>query len=247
MEPRFPTTQTTSIQNPAGANFVHPERILATGKCGSGKTRLMIELINTVFRSQINRLIVVCPTYRSQEEFRVLDDMILRPKDVHLNPNAQTFDTIKMELLQLQADLKKKGLPQIATLVFVDDLAGTNLIHGGRISGFANFSIQSRHIGCSVIVISQQATAVSPAFRDNVTSVVAFPGQRKEEIKWLIREYARYDLKNNQMEDIIISAWNGYKNNENEWGKHFLTIFCKPREPIAYFADLDYHIHVTPQ
>jgi hypothetical protein len=207
----------------------------------------MIQLINTVFRHQIKRLIVVCPTFQSQESFRVLDDLILRPKDIHLNPNATTFDTIKNELLSIGAELKSKGLPRIETMIFVDDLAGTNLIHGGRISPFANFSIQSRHLGCSVIVIGQQATTISPAFRDNVTSVIAFPAQRKEEIRWLIREYASHDLKDTQMEQIIVSAWKGYRNEKDDWGKHFLTIFCKPREPILYFADLDYQIQAAPQ
>lgn len=224
----------------ADINFVHPFRALITGKADSGKTYLAVKVIDSK-KELFDRLIVICPTWYSQDIFRLLDDMIIRQKDVYTNPDENTFKTIHQDMLNVRTKVKAENLPDVRTLLFIDDLSGTKLIHGGRISSFAHLSIQIRHMGCSSILISQQAKAVSPAYRDNINILCAFPSQRKEDIKWIESEYGRHDLKSNEMRSIIVSAWNGF-GVKDEWGKHFLFIYCNPRGPVEYFCDFDYRV-----
>ena len=222
----------------------HPCRILFTGKAGSGKTTLAVHLINTVLRSQVDRFIFVCPTFFTQDAFRSLDDIVHPERDVWVDPNNETFIEIKSQLLNQAHYCREKNIPNLKTLVFVDDLSGLSIIHGGRIGAFANFAIQTRHLGCSCFVVTQQAKAVSPAFRDNVNAVLAFPCQRKDEIRWLEDEYASADFPNQLMRQMILQAWRGYGNkNCDEWGTHFLFILLADRSPPRYFADFDYSLH----
>lgn len=246
MEPQLPDNTKEVIIDPTkAASFFlqHPERVFITGKCGAGKTELGIELISTVFRHQIDRLIVVCPTFHSQESFRRLDSMISREQDIFTHPTSKTFEQIQENIELVSKKLKAMKQRSLRTMVFVDDLSGLNIIHGGRLGAFANFSIKSRHFDCSMIVISQQATSVSPAFRDNVTAVVAFPSQRKEEIKWLLREYTRHDFSDDHMKSLVTAAWRGKDKLEDEWGLHFFFVLCQARKPIRYFADFEYQLN----
>jgi hypothetical protein len=224
----------------ADANFIHPFRSLITGKADSGKTFLAVKIMMTK-RNDFDRLIVICPTWKTQDVFRNVDDMVIRSKDVYTTPDEDTFKQITNDLLNVRSKVKEHGLEDVRTLLFIDDLSGTKFIHGGRISAFAHLAIQIRHLGCSCILVSQQAKAVSPAYRDNINILCAFPSQRKEDIKWIESEYGRHDLKSSDMRSIIVAAWNGF-GDESEWGKHFLFVYCNPRGPVEYFCDFDYRI-----
>jgi hypothetical protein len=224
----------------------HPIRALFTGKSGSGKTTLAVNLVNDVLRYQIDRFIFVCPTFFTQSIFRILDDLVNPSRDVWTDPEKDTFMEIKNQLLKQEEYCRINNLHPIKTLVFIDDLSGLPIMHGGRISAFANFAIQTRHLKCSCFVITQQAKAISCSFRDNVNAVIAFPAQRKEEIRWLQDEYSSADLSTSFMRSMIIQAWKGYGNSHcEEWGKHFLFILLLDREPARYFADFDYSLHST--
>ena len=228
----------------AQSKITHPARILFIGKSGSGKTTAAVQLFLDVLQHQVKRLIVICPSYWTQDIFRCLDPFTRDGLDVIETPNANTFLDIKMNVLQNRKSAKKKGQKPIATLLFIDDLSGENIIHGGRLGGFANLAVQLRPLGISAIVIAQQATAISPAFRDNITAVIAYPSDRKKDITLIHEEYAG-DMTTAQIRSLVKFAWRGGRHDNTEWGTHFLFILVRDRTPTAYYGDYKYKITPT--
>jgi energy-coupling factor transporter ATP-binding protein EcfA2 len=233
----------------AEAEMVLPMRTLVTGPCGSGKSTLAVFLV-LLMESNFDRFIFVCPSYYDQELFRLVDHLVIRKKDIYHEPTNSTFDEIKEDILIVNAHCKKEGKPKVRTLIMVDDLAGLHVLHGGRFGSFPNFCVSARHSGTSLIVISQQPTSVTPAFRDNANCIIAFPSNRDLDIRWLIKEYKMPNMDAQRMKTLILRAWRGVdddgaEDDENNFGKHFLFIIYDPRTYTKYYSDFDYS--VTPK
>lgn len=227
----------------AEVNLIHPVRMLITGPCGSGKTFTACHLINNVFRPQIERLISICPTWYTQDCFEPIHDLINRKEDAIVDLNGDVFGKLFDDLFKVYALRRKEGKEPIKTLVFIDDLAGTSLIHGGRVSSFAHFAIQLRPLKCSCILLSQQPTAVSPAYRDNVSDVIAFASTRKEDKRWLIREYCSFKMTEQTMNQLIETAWGSANEEDGIEEDHFIFIHKPPRQKITYYANFDYSLN----
>lgn len=157
-------------------------------------------------------------------------------RDVHTMPSDNTFKTIKKELMLMKEYTTANGMKPIKTLVFVDDLAGLNIIHGGRISAFANLAVQVRHLDASIISIAQQFSAITPAFRDNCGAIIAFPSNRQQDKDFIKREYCNTHFPPRIMDDIIETAWKQMKP---------LLIIANARQELRYFIDF-YH-EIKPQ
>jgi hypothetical protein len=179
-----------------------------------------------------------------------VDHLVLRKKDVYSNPTSASFDEIKDDIKTVNDHCVKEGRPKVRTLIFVDDLSGLHVLHGGIYGSFPHFCNSARHAGTSLIVITQQPTSVTPAFRNNANCVIAFPTNRDEDIKWLIREYKMFNMDAKRMRALVIKAWrgmdhNGDEDDETNIGKHFLFIIYDPRKCTKYYSDFDYS--VTPK
>jgi hypothetical protein len=157
-------------------------------------------------------------------------------RDVHTAPNENTFKMIKKELIAMKEYTSMNGLKPLQTLIFVDDLAGLNIIHGGRISAFANLAVQVRHFDTSIISIAQQFTAITPAFRDNCGAVIAFPSNRHQDKDFIKKEYCNTHFPPRVMDEIIETAWKQMKP---------LFIIANARQELRYFIDF-YH-EIKPQ
>lgn len=220
------------------ANIIHPAQVLISGKSGSGKTYLAVQMVKKIFADQIRRLIIVCPTFYTQDTFRGLDDLITdKERDVFTTLRKETFDLIFHQLKNQLKIASQKGVPPIPNLILIDDCGGDNAIHGGRISGFGNLSIQLRHLNASSIVIVQNPKLVSPNFRENASHFIFFPAQRRDEAIWLNNEFNPNNVSKDTFSYLISYAWNGAKKEDTEYGKHFLYIWRPPREKTRFFSD----------
>lgn len=208
-----------------------------------GKTTFVVKLIATQFVSLVDEIIVMCPTFNTQKTFDPIRKLV-DEKNIWTGGNKNDFSGIHRYLKTSQDMRIKRGLPQKRVLILVDDMAGTNAIHGGRFSPFAHLAIQTPHLNCSLIVITQQPTSVSPSFRDNCEGVMVFPSEGILEVDWLKRSYQSLMMEENQMQKIILSAWRGGRKDNEEWGLHFLFIECLPRKHSRFWIDFEKQICV---
>lgn len=176
----------------------------------------------------MDRVIAICPTFWTQPCFEPMYEDLDHERDVFTKPTEETFREIKRQIFATYEYTTKNKLKPIRTLIFMDDLAGLGIFHGGRISEFANLAIQSRHHNVSIIAISQQATAITPAFRDNCFSVLCFPSGREADKTFIKKEYQSIHYNSKTMDEIIETAWKD---------SNFLFILANPRSEIRYFID----------
>lgn len=221
-----------------------PARFLATGRSGMGKTTGTVHLVAHIFRGMYDRLMVICPTYWTQECFRAFDQFILHKNDVITEPTKNTFRNIKTNILQINTKRVREGKLPLHTFIYVDDLSGTKFIQDHRMGDFSHLAIQTPHLNLSMLVITQQATNVSASYRDNTNVVLAYPAQRREETEWLIKEFKNPAFDNATMREVINNAWRGGRADDKEWGEHFLAIYAPSRKKLSYFGDFTREIFV---
>lgn len=221
----------------AEANIIHPARILITGQAGSGKTYLAVDLILRILSLCIDRLIVICPTWSSQDVFRELDGMVKFERDVFEEIEEDTIDKIYHQVLSQVKFCKKNGKPLIRTCLFIDDCGSNKHIHGGRISNFGKIAIQLRHLNMSSIVIVQNPKLVSPNYRENINHCIFFPCHRMDDMVWIYNEFNSQLCSKKSFIKMLKRAWNGGNDDDSDDAVHFLYVFCPPRSKMRFYID----------
>lgn len=191
----------------------------------------------------VDKIYVVCPTWESQTTFDPMRHLV-DPKDVYLTADKDTFTSLFRKIKLEQNLCLKKREPKKDILILIDDMSGSEAIHGGRRSPFGNLAIQTPHWNVSMMVLTQQPTTVSPSFRDNVENIFVFPSEGTLEVDWLKRCWTSLLMTKGKMEKIILEAWRGGRNDNSEWGKHFLFIQATPRRHSRFWIDLEKEIKV---
>lgn len=220
--------------------ITHPSRTLICGRSRMGKTTLAVRIINEQLKKSLDRIILVSSsshqnTYDSIRKF-------IQRNDIHSNPHKDTFKNIFEDIAKLVRIAHNNGIPPQRTLILVDDLAGTGLMHNNRKGAFASLSVQTPHWSISLIVISHKPTNTDPDFRNNAENIIIFPPDGEEEYLWVKRCYQSLAMKNKSLLQIVSFAFNGGKDNSSEWGKHFLFIYAEPRSHSRFFVDFDREI-----
>lgn len=229
----------------AEALMEHPYRALFAGKSKSGKTALAVKLINESWRNEIDRFMVFCPTW-DQKAFDPIRDLVRRKEDIIQNYDKDPFPSLYRQLLNIKKKCIEKKYQMPRTLLLIDDMSGSKILHGGRLSAFAHLSIQSNHLSLSIFVLTQQVKSISPAFRDNLDGLIAFPMNREEDRDWLFKEYNGNMIRKKTFKKIIKTAWKGVGNEGyDRYGQHFLFVHLPVRAPTRYFSDFNHEI--TPR
>jgi len=227
----------------------HPSRLFVVGRAQSGKTTWVVDHICKRFYKQIDRIIIICPTFLVQKTFAPMRDekrinSMIDPTDVYTEVTESTFKKVKNDIELKIKKANEVGGKTTRILILVDDLAGNSVIHNNRKGCFANFAVQTTHWNVSLFVISQQPFCVDPNFRNNCEGIIVFPSEGIDDLTWLKRAYQSLAMNQIQMKEILLLAWKGGKNDNSEWGRHFLFINSQPRRHTRFFIDFKKEINI---
>lgn len=222
--------------------------MLVTGRSQMGKTTFVVKLIISVVRHEVDRIIVICPSFWVQKTFAPMHHLV-KEQDVYPRLNKQTFKIIEQTLDARNTKAVLSGGRVERVLILVDDMAGNPILYGSRQGPFGHLAVRTPHLQLSMIVITQQPMFITPAFRENCEYIVVFPSEGIVELDWLKRNYESIIMKRNKVsiEDIVCFAWQGGRRDSKEWGTHFLIIESIPRQRSRYWIDFNKIISVNPK
>lgn len=214
----------------------HPTRIFVVGRSQMGKTTLAVRVIQERFAT-MDRYIAICPSFH-----QAIFDPIrawFKKEDIYETLKPKTFGKIFEDIKRFNRYARERGQREPRTFILIDDMAGSNAIHGAGKGDFAQFANQVTHWGCSEMVISQDPKRVDPSFRKNCENFIIFPSEAKYDMQWLEESFNSRVLNNHHdFSDIVYQAWSAGKGH-SEIGKHFLFINSQPRTLSKFFSDFD--------
>ncbi len=183
-------------------------RIFITGRSQSGKTTLCVDLIKKFFANRVDRIFVVCPTFYTQKKFEDIWDLV-DPDDAYTErPTDETFDQIRSKI---EEDLAEDE--DLRFLLFIDDVASDNSTNKGRKGSFAGLSVESPHLGLSIIALFQQTKTCTASLRNNADNFIIFPPGDHDAIDVFNKEQNPYVYDKELSKKFLKAASEVWENN----------------------------------
>ena len=157
-----------------------PFNCIITGPTNCGKTKFLINKLRTSFRDIFEYIVLICPTYIHNEMYK---GFARNDKRFVVLVPENNEDEIN-DLLTCCKDL----FSGTNTLIILDDCAFSRDLKQ-RSNEFIKLAFSGRHEGISVWVLTQQLTAISKPFRENVACIISFYNPNKVSEKILFEEY----------------------------------------------------------
>jgi len=156
--------------------------LYVSGKAGSGKTTVWLNLINKYYNKVYNRIYLYSPSCHSIGNKIKLSENRIR----------KNLSTLEADIQEIEEEYKE-GLENglvYSYLIIIDDLIGDiNKMGRGKNSDLFKHLILNRgHINCSVIVASQKWREMPLIYRVNCSHAIVFPTKSKSEIDAIIQD-----------------------------------------------------------
>lgn len=156
-----------------------PISMLLIGKRRSGKTYLLIKMLNSkYFRDSFDRVFIFSPTIE-------LDPTWQKVKDID-ESRYVLFDDLDLETLEDILQLQKAQLDAKPILVIIDDFA--EKLKGKRGNVLEQLATKGRHFNTSFIFTSQKFNAVPTIIRNNTDEQIFFRVSNNLELKTIVEE-----------------------------------------------------------
>ena len=156
-----------------------PFNALIVGPTNSGKTQYILNQLHGPFRSKIDYILLIFPTF----VFNVTYDYFVDNEPRIFIINCQQH---KMEAFLIIASFH---FEKTNTLIILDDCAASKDVKG-RTSQLVAFRFSARQSGLSVWVLTQQMTSIAKPFRENVAASVPFYTPSSKTTKAIFVDYA---------------------------------------------------------
>lgn len=156
-----------------------PFNMIISGMTACGKTKYMLDMIESQYSKHFETIVIICPTFEWNETYHNWKHI-----------NDENVIAIPCEHSEIEAVLNHvvdvyKGS---TTLIVLDDCASSKTVKS-RTSELVKLGFGARHYGLSTIVITQQLRSIAKAYRDNVSKMVVFYNPSKKDMECIIDEY----------------------------------------------------------
>ena len=178
-----------------------PFSMLISGRSGSGKSNLLINLLTRkeFYKAYFHYTLIFSPTACAGDD---LFDILKLPKE---NIKNEFSETDLNQLIESRKHLiDKKGIEWVAknsrVLIILDDvIADQHFLNSPQ--ALKMFALL-RHYLCSVIVLTQSYKKIPRSIRLNVNATIVFPSSQSE-VEILLDEITPSGIKKREFEKII--------------------------------------------
>jgi DNA helicase HerA-like ATPase len=178
-----------------------PLSMLLVGKRRSGKTNLLIKMLNSAyFINNFDKVFIFSPTIELDETWNSVRDY---PTKRDLIKFDKFDESVIDDILQLQKTSDE------SSLIIIDDFA--EKLKGKRGNVLEQLATKGRHFNTSFIFTSQKYNAVPTIIRNNVDEIIFFRVSNNLELKTIVDENDNKDLKNvGGFENLLLSNTKDY-------------------------------------
>ena len=161
-------------------NFTEPICTLIVGRRRSGKTRLLIDIINNKTKDLVD-IFIFSPNFDIDKTWEAIDKQVQKKITFWTSFDENMLKGIidrQRALKEKNVDLKKK----MPVLVIIDDFA-LKLRHSKLLDTYAN---NARHYGINVIFTTQKYNLASTVMRVGSTEKIFFNIDNEFEFKTIV-------------------------------------------------------------
>lgn len=105
------------------------------------------------------------------------------------------------EVLEFVKKKQSNGEESARSLLIMDDCAGLSEMNTGRLGSLPALANKSRWMNLSIIIVTQNMTSITPAFRENAEAYILFQTMNRNERKQFLQE--RNPYVGDQMEAML--------------------------------------------
>ena len=152
--------------------------MIIVGPTGCGKSYYVVSYLRGVMRKKFNNIILICPTYIYNQAYK--DFCRGDPGFLVLIPNASDEGEID-NLLRLCSIVYDRG----ENLIIIDDCSFSRDVKR-KTSELVRLFCSGRHLGISIMLLTQQFTSVAKVLRDNASHIISFHNPSKKDFDTLL-------------------------------------------------------------
>ena len=167
-----------------------PFNMIIVGKTACGKTKYLLNLLETNYKGCFEYIFLICPTFVENKTYRCWkyesdEDYITIPCDQ---------DHVDYWLKYIVQSYKGTN-----SLIILDDCASGKDVKC-KTSELVKLGFSARHYSFSTIVITQQLTSIAKAYRENISKLVTFYNPNKKDLQEIFSSYL--DVTKEEEENI---------------------------------------------
>ena len=157
------------------ANFI----MLIIAPTGSGKSVLISNLIRRIYYHQFNKIYFCSSNVNDEGEVydRAYDSIKFEPERVFDDINDEIANYIKLDIENDDHFSKK----DFRALLVIDDLITS--VQNKRHKDLIKFILKSRHLKCSILLVSHKFNMIPTVIRNNATDIIMFRTKSKQELQ----------------------------------------------------------------
>jgi len=162
--------------------FRHPCRLIIAGRSQKGKTTLLIKLLIKYFMHQVDRIIIISPTYYHDVKWRLIDCNLTKEDRIY----TEYYPKV---IIQLSNYVKTLSMMGLATLVVMDDLTYAARTQGKSERLLNRLIADAVHFNTSVVVSVQRMVHTTMDMRENTDYFITFSNVNQGELSTIYKYF----------------------------------------------------------